>query len=255
MQSGIYKIRCIVSGKIYVGSAVNLAARWSAHRHLLRKGKHNSIHLQRAFDKHGADAFMFEIIEHVTELSDLIAREQFYIDQLQPFGANGYNIAPLAGHTLGAKRTPEQIERMAARFRGRKLSQQHRDAISRSQLGRRHSDESKLLMREARLKNNHQVGRPMTDAQKLALHRSGKDHPWFGRSHSPETIMLLSKIRSTPIEQVLPDGSIKYWPTAKQAAVALGLKSADSIYRAICSPARKAAGTNWRQYTNQAIIS
>jgi group I intron endonuclease len=37
--SGIYQIRCIPTGKIYVGSAVNLRKRWDQHHRSLRKGK------------------------------------------------------------------------------------------------------------------------------------------------------------------------------------------------------------------------
>ncbi len=35
--SGVYQIRCKSNGKIYVGSAVNLRARWDTHRRELRR--------------------------------------------------------------------------------------------------------------------------------------------------------------------------------------------------------------------------
>ena len=41
-SSGIYQIRCRANGKIYVGSAVTLRARWDGHRRELRKGLHLS---------------------------------------------------------------------------------------------------------------------------------------------------------------------------------------------------------------------
>jgi hypothetical protein len=38
--SGIYQIRCVPTGKIYVGGAVNLRARWYEHQRRLRRGSH-----------------------------------------------------------------------------------------------------------------------------------------------------------------------------------------------------------------------
>lgn len=51
-KSGIYKIQSICKPeRIYVGSAVYFASRWSIHRVMLRKGNHHSRQMQRYFDK------------------------------------------------------------------------------------------------------------------------------------------------------------------------------------------------------------
>jgi group I intron endonuclease len=65
LKSGIYAIRCLVNGKVYVGSAVNIVSRWRVHKHHLTHHKHHSIHLQRVWDKHGPEAFSWEILEYV----------------------------------------------------------------------------------------------------------------------------------------------------------------------------------------------
>lgn len=254
-ETGIYKIICTANGKIYIGSATNISNRWSHHRHLLTRGKHNSIHLQRAWDKYGSDAFICRTLELVEDKSKLIEREQHYFDVLMPFGLNGYNIARMAGRTEGVKRSPEQIEKMAARFRGKKLSAEHRKKLISSLIGRKHSDATKEKMRAYRLKNNPQRGKPLTERQKMALHKSGKEHPWYGRKHSPETIQKLSISRSVPVVQIFEDGTQKLWRIAKEAAAFVNLRSPDSIYRAVCDPKRKAAGCYWRRVTDRAIIS
>ena len=41
-KSGIYQIRNLVNGKIYVGSAVNLRARMQSHFGELKNNKHNN---------------------------------------------------------------------------------------------------------------------------------------------------------------------------------------------------------------------
>jgi hypothetical protein len=53
VQGGIYQIRCLANGKVYVGSAADLRRRWGRHRRALSIGKHVNGHLQAAWLKHG----------------------------------------------------------------------------------------------------------------------------------------------------------------------------------------------------------
>lgn len=80
---GIYCIRCLISGKRYIGSSKAIRMRWSHHRNSLRRGKHTSPRLQKAWNKHGEAAFVFEVIEECSR-DDLFIREQFHIDALKP---------------------------------------------------------------------------------------------------------------------------------------------------------------------------
>lgn len=50
MTSGVYSIRS-VSGKEYVGSSVNVEARWATHRSELNAGKHHRHALQKAWNR------------------------------------------------------------------------------------------------------------------------------------------------------------------------------------------------------------
>lgn len=79
-QSGIYSIIHISSGKRYIGQAVNIYRRFNTHRSELNSGKHHSILLQRAWNKYGKDAFKFELLEYVTDVSKLEEREQHWMD-------------------------------------------------------------------------------------------------------------------------------------------------------------------------------
>lgn len=113
METGVYAIRNKINGKSYIGSAAQtFEKRWAVHRHYLRQKKHHSIHLQRAWDKYGADAFEFVVLERVAPL-ECVSAEQRHIDSVQSAKMEfGYNIAPTAGSLLGSKRTPEQKERI-----------------------------------------------------------------------------------------------------------------------------------------------
>ncbi len=252
MKSGIYQILCIPTGKRYIGSSVNIKRRWSVHVNRLNNSKHHSVHLQRAWDKYGQTEFRFEIIEYI-DLDYLVEREQFYLDTEQPFGKRGFNISPIAGSTLGAKRSLKAVEKMAARFRGKKLSENHRKKLSEASKGRRHSDETKALLRQQKLLNNPQSGRPMTAKQKAALlYKKGEEHPFWGREHSELSKNKMSETKSIPINQIDIDGQIiKCWPSAVIAAKYLGLRQADTIYRAANNPHRQAAGFYWSYVTER----
>lgn len=92
MKIGIYRIKNSINNKIYIGSTKNIEARWAKHRALLRHNKHQNAHLQNAWNKYGENAFIFEVIEEC-KIEDLINREQFFIDNLNP----EYNQTAIAG--------------------------------------------------------------------------------------------------------------------------------------------------------------
>ena len=117
-ECGIYSIRNSKNGHIYVGSSSHLERRIKAHKRLLHRGKHHSIRLQRAWNLYGADVFLFEILEIVTDIELLLSKEQQYIDGLGAFGENGFNMLPKAGSTRGFVRPPiseETREKMSKR--------------------------------------------------------------------------------------------------------------------------------------------
>lgn len=94
-KGGIYQIRNVVNGKVYVGSSVNLVKRRHTHFNELRKGIHTNGYLQRAFNKYGETNFVFEIIEFTTDRTNILKLEQYWIDKLKVV-KRGYNISPIA---------------------------------------------------------------------------------------------------------------------------------------------------------------
>ena len=77
----IYKIRNLLNGKFYVGSAQDTRTRFRQHRRLLRKGAHHCKHLQNAWNKYGEELFKFEVIEHVGSTEGLEAAEDVWLRQ------------------------------------------------------------------------------------------------------------------------------------------------------------------------------
>ena len=66
-KMGIYRLRNTKNNKSYIGSSINLSSRKTRHFSYLRLNKHYNPHLQASYNKHGADLFVFEVIEEVLE--------------------------------------------------------------------------------------------------------------------------------------------------------------------------------------------
>ena len=106
---GIYIILNTLDNNCYIGSSVNIKARFKVHLFLLSNNKHHSIKLQRAWNKYGENNFRFEILEICEPIKDtLLFIEQKYLD-LNP----KYNCCKLATSTLGFHHSNETKKRLS----------------------------------------------------------------------------------------------------------------------------------------------
>jgi group I intron endonuclease len=93
--------------------------------YLLRLGTHQNKKLQNSWNKHGASAFVFSVLEDNVHSELLLLREQYWID-LHNCVENGYNVNPIAGSSRGTKRGPRSEEtkaKISAAQKGKKLSE------------------------------------------------------------------------------------------------------------------------------------
>jgi hypothetical protein len=97
--AGVFQVKNTITGKVLLGSSLNLEGALNGHRFSLTIGSHRNTRLQLDWNSYGADAFAFEVLE-VVKMSDspyfnlndeLTLLEQIWIEQLQPFGERGYN--------------------------------------------------------------------------------------------------------------------------------------------------------------------
>lgn len=165
-KCGIYCIENAINKKRYIGSAVDIVARWRIHSHQLNKNKHHSRHLQKAVDKYHIENFNFQIIEIVFNVSDLIEREQYYIDLFQSWDYQfGYNICKKANSSLGIKRTDEFKRKCSeskmgsknVRF-GVKLSKETIKKCSESKKGFKNPSKGNIGIKSASSKPIIQIG-------------------------------------------------------------------------------------------------
>lgn len=114
--SGVYQIRSLESGKVYIGSAINLRRRWWKHRKDLRGGAHTNKHLQAAWNKYGEAGFAFEVLELVLE-PFLTAREQVWMNKMHSHSRQyGYNAKPNAHSMAGYRHSEDTKARIGSKF-------------------------------------------------------------------------------------------------------------------------------------------
>ena len=204
MSSGIYEIRNTLNGHVYIGSAVDIKKRWYKHINELRNNKHHSGYLQKAFNKYGEYAFVFTVLEFC-EKEQLLAREQEYLDKNKPV----YNIAPVAGSSLGIKRTKESIAKMS--LAKRNMSEETKNKIRNSMRGKFPTDETRRKLSEARkgksfsiehrsklslalIGNSRNRGKALSDETRKKISEAKKGNQvWKGRTHSEETKKKMSE--------------------------------------------------------------
>lgn len=200
-SSGVYSITNLITGQIYYGSSVDIERRYKAHFYLLRIGKHPNQKLQRSWNKYGAEQFVFGVVKLVEE-EMLIECEQEHIDLL--FGEDSsFNLSPTAGSTLGYRHSPEaklkmscaskaqlrgeeRYQKVSAALTGRKghpQSQETKERIRASHIGREFTKEHREAISEAKL--GHAVS--AETRKKLREQNAGSNNPNFGLKRSEET--------------------------------------------------------------------
>jgi group I intron endonuclease len=77
---GLYAIVRPDTRQAYFGSTSDIKRRFKDHRVRLNGGRHHATHLQRAWDKYGADAFVFKVLTPTGTLEEARELEQAFLD-------------------------------------------------------------------------------------------------------------------------------------------------------------------------------
>lgn len=96
---GIYQIKNIINGKIFVQSSMNLPGSFNGQRFQLELKGHRNKELQEDWNTYGSEAFTFDVLENLkseeipeNDWRDALAElEDKWLSKLQPYNNNGYN--------------------------------------------------------------------------------------------------------------------------------------------------------------------
>lgn len=103
--------------------------------------------IHRTLLKYGYSAFRLDILEFCSK-DEVLAREQFYLDKLNP----EYNILKIAGSSLGYKHTNETLDKFKERTKNRIYSEEEKARAAKLNIYR--SLESKIKDKERILEIN-----------------------------------------------------------------------------------------------------
>ncbi len=113
-KSGVYRWTNLKTNNSYVGSSIDLYGRFVHYfnHKKLTKGKESNMVICKAILKHSYSSFSLEILEYC-EKENVLAREQYYLDLIQP----EYNSLKIAGSPAGYKHT----DAARAKMRGKRV--------------------------------------------------------------------------------------------------------------------------------------
>lgn len=97
---GVFQIRNILNGKIFIDSSTNMNSKWNRHQVQLKIGNNWNSELQNDWNRFGEENFVFEVLSEIEEKDgsddnfkkELQLLEAMLVEELKPFGENGYNV-------------------------------------------------------------------------------------------------------------------------------------------------------------------
>lgn len=180
---GVFEIRNIVTGQVYIGYSIDLKHRETWYFRQLINGRLNKkcSALQSSFNKYGEENFQFNILEYCDE-ENLIQTKQIWMDCFKSYnketGFNSYLTADCSTYNnefrkskennknaLGLIHSEETRKRMSILRKGKKLppfSEEHKKNISLSKKGKKASEETKERQRLKKIGNKNCLGNKLT---------------------------------------------------------------------------------------------
>lgn len=221
-KTGIYQWTHKESGKIYIGSAINLKTRLSQYYNINYLERNKTMYICNALREHEYSAFSLSILEFI-DISHLskedvrklvLEREQFYINSLEP----QYNILLIASSLLGFKHTEGTKKLISEALTGKNHPMFGRIEENSSMFGKNHSADTIAKMSEAKIgENNPMFGKSLSTETRAKMKEAHK-----GKFHSAETKAKMSITKGTTIFVYDIQGLlVNTFSSAKKAAIFL----------------------------------
>ena len=200
----IYCITNMVNGKVYIGQTNSLKNRKAKHLCGARNGKNHPLY--DSIRKHGESVFVFHVLEECTD-DAVDEHERYWIDHFQSRDRRfGYNLE--SGGCKGKKLSDETRQKISKAKKGKCLSLETRKRMSESRKGKRHSAETRCKMSATQKRRSHlrSAGWHHSEETKRKIAKAVKGK-LKGRKLSMETRMKLSEAAKRQWERKKSSGS------------------------------------------------
>jgi group I intron endonuclease len=242
----IYQIINLINDKKYVGytSKQNPIDRWKQHQ--INSTNPSMMHrpLYRAIRKYGADNFSFEPLYCSTDAEHTLSvMENHFIEELNTFILeSGYNLTKGGESNFGWVPTDETRRLWSMQRKGRKLSEEHKEKISKGgKLRYKNNPEWKEFYRQLAIENNKQPPKPTAESRrKGAITRTG------GHIHTDERKAELSILAK---EGKLGLNTKQAWEkkkeTWKETGRGKGAKNGNAVFAKVYNPKNELVGSGF----------
>lgn len=213
----IYRITNMANGNFYIGSAESFARREWQHKYDLRRNAHKNPRLQAAWNKYGAEMFVFEIIEEVPSDQKVFDVENKYL-HLYVGQENCYNVNTDAiGMRTGIAHTEETKIKTSLNRKGKAAGSEH------YRYGKTLSEEVRKKIGDTQRGKPKKAGRKVSEEGKAKIRaniEAGRSHMhWVGKTHTEEAKQKLRRA----MYALLPDGSRRDFIGVSAAGQELGV--------------------------------
>lgn len=183
---GIYQILFISENISYIGQSINVEKRLKDHLNSFKTDKEYvdkygiNERLYNFWNKYGEENFEFNILEKCTK-DKLNEREKYWLDFYGGYLSNKtFNLQDAGDYQPLSK---ESCEKISKKLKGKKPSEEHKIKISNSKKGIRTSIGF--------------TGKNHTEESRKAISEkmSGENNPFYGKKHTKETLLKMSKPR------------------------------------------------------------
>lgn len=229
--AGIYMIKNLLNGKMYIGQSWDVFVRWRTHKSAASR---TDSYLYNAIRKYGISSFSFSVIHEVDKICSQDMLDDLEIAYISIHGSTdrtvGYNIK--SGGSKG-KLAQETKDKISQKARGRKPSEETREKMSRSGKGRIFTDEHKEKIGLASKKHRH------SEETKARISAKAKNRK---ASEATRKILSLASSASKAITNV--DTGITY-RTIQEAAKSCGSVGVYGMAKCADGKREKAKGYRW----------
>lgn len=197
----IYKIHNIQNDKVYIGQTTfeKIENRWKDHKCKLRKGTHINEHLQRAWNKYGAESFQFKVLRKLdmfTPQVELDRIECYYMKKFDCMNMDkGYNIRVGGSRGKQSESTKKKVSDSLKKFYI--AHPEARERVRELKTGVVYSEETKQKMRKSKKRGAAHHNTKFSEKQVLDIREK------HGNGESARSLARLYKVNKSSINGIV----------------------------------------------------